>query len=204
MNDFKPADPNLMVLSSLFTSATEHASVAMDKWTNGNISLSLDELREVALEDVTDELDIGDELFTMVVLNLEGELGGQLILTFDEENGRQLAASLLGREPNTDPEWSPLEKSALNETGNILACAYMTVLTEVIAATLVPSPPFFIQDYGASVLQQAVMTQAMVSDRVLICRTIFQRGDEILNWNIFFVPTEELLAALENAVETIT
>jgi len=204
MNDLSPSDPNLMVLSSLFTAATAHASEAMGKWTNGKISLSLDELREVALEEVSDELDIGDELFTMVVLNLEGELGGQLILTFDEQNGRQLAASLLGREVNTDPEWSDLEKSALSETGNILACAYMTVLTEVIAAALVPSPPYFIQDYGASVLQQAVMTQAMVSDRVLICRTIFQRDNEVLNWNIFFVPTQELLSALENAVETIT
>ena len=48
------------------------------------------------LEDVCAELDIGDELLTMVVLTLEGEVGGNLILTFDEVNGRQLAASLLG------------------------------------------------------------------------------------------------------------
>ena len=139
----------------------------------------------------------------MIVFHLLGDLGGQLILTFDEENGRKLAASLLNREVNTDPEWSELEKSALNETGNILSCAYMKVLTEVIHADLVPGAPHFVQDYGAIALEQAVMAQAVVTDRVLICRTVFRRQDECLNWRVFFVPNEELLTALEYAIENI-
>ena len=204
MTEIRMTDPKLSVLSSLFTSATENASEAMCKWTNGQITLSLEGLREIALEQVQAELDVGDDLLTMVVLSFEGDLGGQLILTFDEQNGRQLAASLLGREKNTDPEWSEMEQSALKETGNILACSYMRVLTDIIDTNLVPSPPYFIQDYGASVLQQAVMTQAMVSDRILICHTIFRQDDEELKWNIFFMPTEELSTTLEKAFEAIT
>ncbi len=203
MTEIHSTDPNLALLSHLFTMATEKASVAMYRWTSGQITLSLDEVREIALEQIPAELNIGDELLTMVVLNLEGELGGQLILTFDEQNGRRLAASLLGREINTDPEWNELEKSALNETGNILGCAYMNALTSVIDAQLVPSPPYFVHDFGASILQQAVMTQAMVSDRALICRTIFQREGEKLSWNVFFVPTEALLTKLESAFQTV-
>jgi len=202
MNETCTAGAKLSVMTRLFASATENASEAMSKWTNGQITLSLEGLSEISLEEVSTELNIGDDLLTMVMLNLEGDLGGQLILTFDEQNGRQLAASLLGREVNAEPEWSELEKSALNETGNILGCAYMRVLTEAIGTNLVPSPPYFAQDYGASVLQQAVMAQAMVSDRVLICRTIFRRKGELLRWNVFFVPAAELLERLENRDET--
>ena len=202
MTEIHTIDPKMSVLSGLFTAATEHASEAMCKWTNGQISLSLEALHEIELDQVPTELNIDDDLLTMIVFHLLGDLGGQLILTFDEENGRQLAASLLGREVNQEAEWSELEKSALNETGNILSCAYMKVLTEVINADLVPGAPHFVQDYGAIVLEQAVMAQAMVSDTVLICRTVFRRQDECLNWRVFFVPTEELLLKLEGAIES--
>ena len=87
------------------------------------------------------ELAVGDEMLTMVVMTLDGELGGSLILIFDELNGRQLAASLLGREVGTEPEWSELEKSALMETGNILGCAYVNALTRLIGTDLRPSAP---------------------------------------------------------------
>ena len=68
----------------------------MCRWTNGLITVTLDQVREIALEEIGAELEIGDELLTMVVLTIGGEVGGNLILLFDEVNGRQLAASLLG------------------------------------------------------------------------------------------------------------
>ena len=192
----------LELLHQLFASATHDASAAMCRWTSGLITLSLDEVREIPLEDICEEVDVGDELLTMVVLSLEGEIGGEMILTFDNHNGRQLAAALLGQETSTSEEWNDFEKSALTETGNILGCAYMNALTRLISAELVPSAPYFIQDYGASVLQQAVMAQAMTSDKVLICRTAFHREGEELNWRVLFIPTQEMREAMGTALKS--
>jgi chemotaxis protein CheC len=202
MNDSlrRPEDAHLELLHQLFASATHDASAAMCRWTNGLITLSLDEVRELPLEDVCGALNLGDELLTMVVLSLEGDVGGEMILAFDEENGRQLAALLLNRQLGTTPEWSDLEKSALNETGNILGCAYMNALTRLINVELVPSPPYFLQDYGASVLQQALMTQALTTDVALICRTTFHRSGKELNWHVFFVPTCAMRRQMEDAL----
>ncbi|MHB9046096.1 MAG: chemotaxis protein [Pirellulales bacterium] len=201
MNEATSREPsNLDFLRQLFGSATHDASAAMCRWTNGLISLTLDEVCEVPLEEICGELDFGDELLTMVVLTLEGAVGGQMILTFDDRNGRQLAVSLLECDPSDGPEWSDLEKSALMETGNILGCAYVNALTRLIGKELIPSPPYFLQDYGASVLEQALMTQAMTSDRVLVCRTGFHRRGEELNWNVFFVPTSTMRHAMEEAM----
>ena len=195
-----PQQTNLALLTELFASATHDASAAMCRWTDGLIRLALDEVREVPLADACAELDLGDELLTMVVLDLVGEVGGAMILTFDETNGRQLAASLLQRPVETDQPWSELEKSALAETGNILGCAYMNALTRLVNRDLVPSPPYFVQDYGASVLQQALLTQAISCDTVLVCRTTFQRQGENLSWRVVFIPSQELRCALEGAL----
>lgn len=186
---------DLDVIHQLLASATHEASTAMCRWTDGLITLSLDEVREIPLEDVCMELNLGDELLTMVVLGLEGELGGSMILTFDEANGRLLASALL-RQPCGQGEWSDLEKSALTETGNILGCAYMNAVTRLIDCELVPSPPYFIQDYGASVLQQALSAQVMTCDKTVVCRTGFHREGEALNWHVLFLPNHALRLAI--------
>ncbi len=194
------ADANLELLHQLFSAATHDASAAMCRWTDGLISLSLDEVREIPIEEVSAELGFGDELLTMVVLSSPGELGGEMILAFDEQNGRHLAASLVGRAVDEAAPWSEVEKSALTETGNILGCAYMNALTRLIDVELVPSAPWFLQDYGASVLEQALLAQASQCDRVLVCRTGFHRHGEELNWRVVFVPTMALRRAMENAL----
>ena len=193
-------DLTLGALHELFVSATYDASAAMCRWTNGLITVTLDQVREIALEDVIAELGIGDDLLTMVVLTIGGEVGGNLILLFDEVNGRQLAASLLGRGPGIEAEWSDLEKSALTETGNILGCAYVNALTRLIGEDLMPSAPYFIQDYGASVVQQAVLTQALTSDRLLLCQIGFRRKDQRLDWRVVFVPTQGMQEAMQRSL----
>jgi chemotaxis protein CheC len=190
----------LGALHELFASATHDASAVMCRWTNGLITVTLDRVREIALEEVGAELGIGDELLTMVVLTIRGEVGGNMIILFDEAGGRQLAASLLGRGPGTEAEWSELEKSALVETGNILGCAYVNALVRLIGTGLMPSAPYFIQDYGASVLQQALTTQALTSDRLLVCQIGFRRKDRQLDWRVVFVPTRGMQDAMQRSL----
>ncbi len=194
------SDPRLELLHQLLSAATHDASTAMSCWTSGLITLSLDEVRELPLAEACGELNMSDDLLTMVVLSLEGEIGGEMILTFDDENARNLAATLLNREVDSSSEWTELEQSALTETGNILGCAYMNALTRLIGVELVPSPPYFVQDFGASVLEQALMVQAISTDTVLVCRTRFERDGEALNWNVFFIPCETLQKRMENAL----
>jgi chemotaxis protein CheC len=187
-------------LHELFASATHDASASMCRWTNGIISVTLDEVRQVELEEVGRELGLGDDVLTMVVMTLDGALGGSLILIFDERSGRQLAAELLRRPAGEAAEWSELEKSALMETGNILGCAYVNALTRLIGSDLRPSAPNFLQDFAASVLQQALSTQVAAGDRLLLCDIGFHRQGGKLDWRVVFVPTPTLQQSLERSL----
>ena len=191
-------------LRELFASATHDASAAMCQWTEGVITVTLDEVRQVPLEEVVHQLDLGDEPMTMVVMTLDSELGGSIVLMFNEHSGRQLAASLLGCKPGSELEWSDLEKSALMETGNILGCAYVNALTRLIGTDLRPSAPYFIQDFGASVLQQALMSQAASSDNLLLCDIGFHCQGGKLDWRVVFVPAPGLHDLLAQSLHAAT
>lgn len=184
---------------AIFGPATESASKAMMRWTHGDVTLSLDEVREAALENVAATLQLEDELRTLVVVGMEGDFGGQLILTFDDDNARQLVGALLNR-PVDDAAWGELERSALQETGNILASAFLNCITDRTGCRLWPTPPCVTQDFPMSVVQQAVMMQSLNDDRVLLCRTRFLRQGERMEWNMVFVPSQELLELLRSTL----
>jgi chemotaxis protein CheC len=185
----------------VFAPAIEKASSAMSAWTRGEVTLALDEVREAAVEDVALTLDLSDELSTLVMLAVGGDLGGQLILTFDRTNACRLIESLLGRPVDADAPRGELEVSALQETGNILGSAYLNAMTALTGRRFWPSPPLVTEDYAMSVVEQAVMSQAMTEDRVLLCRTRFSRLGQRVEWNLIFVPSPELLELLRETAE---
>ncbi|MDX1964935.1 MAG: chemotaxis protein CheC [Pirellulales bacterium] len=196
-------DHNLDILRQCVVLATQRASNAMCDWTGGRISLSVDEVRRAPLEELAMDLDGQSELMTIVVLGIAGCGGGQMILTFDHAGGRRLAASLLRREIGQSAMWSDLEQSAIMETGNILASAYLSELTRLTGRTLRPTPPTFIQDYGASVLEQTLMLQALECDEALVCQTRFKFDREDVDWSVFIVPGKELLQALQQGAVSV-
>jgi len=196
------APSTLDMLHGLFAAATHEASAAMCRWTGGLITLTLDEVCAAPVERVCEDLEFGDEILTMVVLQLTGEYGGDMVLAFDDVNGRRLAAGLLGREVETSPEWTELEQSALNETGNILSCAYLNAVTRLVGVELIPSPPYFVQDFAAGVVAQVLMPRALNGDDVLVCRTQFHRASERLSWHVFFVPDAALRSRMTEALHS--
>ena len=183
---------NNQPLTRLLAAATEDASTAMYRWTAGQVTLSLEEARELPWERVCEYFGLGEERRTMVVLRLEGPWSADLILVLDDLNGRQLAASLLGEEVPPGRPWNDLERSALTETGNILGCAYLNAMTRLLGTELVPTPPQFIEDFGASVLEQAVVQHALQSERVLVCQTWFVLHGAALDARLFLLPSQAL------------
>ncbi len=73
-------------------------------------------------------------------------------------------------------------------------------MTSLTGRQLLPSPPTVMRDYAMSVIQQAVLSQALVDDRVLLVHTRFERHAAHVRWHMIFVPSPELLDLLTQAV----
>jgi chemotaxis protein CheC len=74
-------------------------------------------------------------------------------------------------------------------------------MTRFLGKQLAPSPPYFVQDFGSSVLDQVLMPHAMTSDTVFVSRTTFRRRDGgALNGNVFVIPTTDLKEAIQGVL----
>src|SRR6185312_7541859 len=100
-----------------------------------------------------------------------------------------------------------LEQSAAKETTNIVGCAYVNALAAHLpgedggasgAGELVPTPPSFLHEFAGSLLEFALMDQAMELDRLLLIRSEFAGGPDMpqLNWTLLLIPSRAALEAL--------
>lgn len=173
--------------------ATLHAAQVMSDWTQGRILVALDEVREVPLESIANALALGWEPVTMVRVGITGPASGELILTLPHSSARRLTNLLIQRDDCADEEWSELQISAAMETGNVFASAYLNELACFAGCDLLPTPPAFLQDFAASVIQQAALMQAAETDRLVIGRIRFELDGDALDCHIVVILSVELL-----------
>ncbi len=82
--------------------------------------------------------------------------------------------------------WGELEQSAAQETTNIVGCAYLNALAAHLpgkisrdspaSEELVPTPPTFLHEFAGSLLEFALMEQALELDQVLLIHTSVRVG----------------------------
>lgn len=199
------------LLTTIFERAADSASQALTTWLGQTVHMSVSEIDDVELVDASELLGPSETLVAACGMNLEGRLNGEILLVFEDSAGLALADLLLRNPVGTSTEWGELEQSAACETANIVGCALLNSLAAHLPAlpgpatgegndSLVPSPPTFRHEFAGSLLQFALMDQAVVSERVLVARSQFTSDGQALRWSLLFVPGAATLGALAAAL----
>jgi chemotaxis protein CheC len=205
--------PRKRLLTTIVERGAEDASVALSRWLGRPVRLTISEVDEVELAEAADLLGPAEELVAACALELSGRLSGHLLMVFEDRSGLALADLLLRQPVGTATAWGELEQSAAMETANIVGCAYLNSLAAHLplrsgddaagAGSLVPSPPTFRHEFAGSLLEFAVMEQAVQLDRLLLVKTQFASEQGELNWSLLLVPTGESLQALGSALTAL-
>jgi len=206
------------LLGMIFERGAESASQALSKWLGHEVHLVVSEIEVVELAQAAEILGPAESLVDACTMGLTGRLTGLILLVFEDRSGLALVDLLTNQPVGTTTEWGELEQSAAKETTNIVGCAYVNALATHLPGTaafpaegghaessgdeLIPTPPTFVREFAGSLLQFALMEQALELDQVLLIHSEFQAGGQGLNldWTLLFVPSRESLHALAAAL----
>ena len=205
------SENQLRTLAGIFEKGAAEAASALSRWLGGEVRLSVSSVEYVPLEQASEVLGAGDELVAACAMTLAAAMTGQIILVFEDRSGLALVDLLLRRPVGTTSSWGELEQSAAKETANIVGCAYLNSLAEHLPPlgsdsseqTIVPGPPEFRHEFAASLLEFALMDQALANDRLLLINTEFSLDQSRLDWTLLLIPSAESLHALTAAVQGI-
>jgi chemotaxis protein CheC len=208
-------DAQRHLLRMIFNRGAQGASQALSKWLDEDVHLTISEVELAELAQATELLGPPDLLVVACSMGLMGRLTGLILLVFKDRSGLALVDLLIHQPVGTTKHWGELEQSAAKETTNIVGCAYVNALathlpgvtsheqnqaeaTGIGGGELVPTPPMFVQEFAGSLLQFALMEQALELDQVLLMHSQFRAGRPglNLNWTLLFIPSRESLYAL--------
>ena len=203
-DEYLLSNQQLQTLGAVFQRGAAQASAALEGWLERPSLITVDAVEQRDLHEVANILGPGEDPICFCSAEISGRFTGEMILAFDDASGLVLADMLLKQPRGTAVEWNEMETSAALETTNILGCAYLNALARVLpdaahgASELLPSPPRFRRDFAESLLQFALMAQAVATNYVFLAKSRFQVDATPIHWTLLFVPDAESMSKLRS------
>jgi chemotaxis protein CheC len=195
--DRKQDEFRLDVLKELGNIGAGHATTALSRLLgNKKLTLVVPQAMIVGMQESMGLCGGPESLVGAIYIRVSGGLCGHMALLLPFTSVQSLLGYLLGATPQ---EFSDMELSTLQEVGNIVVTSYLNALAEMTNTVLYPSVPAVAVDMAAAVWS-SILAGAEVADYITIVQTGFQTDAEIIDGTIAFIPDEEDLAKLLEAL----
>ncbi len=164
-----------------------HAATALSQMTGSPIMISVPTVHVAPLGDIAPQLASGDDLVAAVLMDVMGDLTGRTLLVLPKPTVLRLAERMLRRLLGASVALGEMERSALQEAGNILSGAYLNALSDFMGLVVLPSPPLLAIDRAAAVLTPAFLRLDAAADYVFVVETEFVMQDVADRLHGFFL-----------------
>lgn len=192
----------LEALKELANMGSAHAATSLSQIIGSSVNMTVP---DVSLLDISDLGTVmGDEVATMVVFELQGDLphGGFLLLHFSRESASKMAAVMCGVS-SCDSPMSELMKSALVEAGNIMVSSFLNASSELLGIMMLPSPPYLVTDILHATVQSLVVGMGVDLDDILVFRIQLTSPEYRIEGNIVLLIEESTLQKVAEILESM-
>ncbi|MCK5040088.1 MAG: chemotaxis protein CheC [Candidatus Aenigmarchaeota archaeon] len=145
-----------------------NAATALSDMVNKRIDIKVPDVSFVAIEKIAETLERPEEQVYGVLLEINGDIDGTMLLMFEKNTALRLISLLLGEEKKDVDE---MGDSTLKEVGNIICAAYLNSLADFLEMKILPSVPSSCYDMAASLLNTVAAQHAMVAHTALLTNT---------------------------------
>jgi two-component system chemotaxis sensor kinase CheA len=182
-------------LRELGNIGASHAATTLSTMLNTMISITIPEIVVVQLQNLRYYLD--ESTAAMVVFQIQGQVsgGGYMVLHIPRDSIIRLTNIMLGK-TRMDREIDDMDKSALNEIGNIMTSSFLDACATLLSIIMLPSPPSMVIDMPHAALESIIATQEIEDnvDKVVLFKTELKCSEYQITSNIILLPSTKLLA----------
>jgi chemotaxis protein CheC len=170
-----------------------NATTALSQMINSKIDMKVPSVQLLEFKDIPDIIGGAENIVVGILFAIHGEIDGMMMFMMDKPAAQHLVNLLvISDNRNASDDFNELERSALNEIGNIIAGAYLSSLSELTNMRIMSSVPYMAIDMAGAILSVPAIEYGKIGDKALIIETEF--GDQIKSVNGYFI----LLPSLES------
>jgi len=138
------------------------ASTSLSQMLGRSIDLAVPDVSVLPMADAVDLLGPAEQEITGIMLGVEGELPGTVLMLLTPENAEKICV-MLGLPPDSE-----LAPSALGEIGNVVGTSYLNALAGMTGIDVEPTPPTTVTDMLGAIVESVLAVRAASSDRTLL------------------------------------
>jgi chemotaxis protein CheC len=189
----------------LSEAGARNAATALSQILGRPLRLAVPWARVLPLEKVKEMAGGASSVVCALSLKVYGEARGHLLVVFRRDQLPVLLDMVVPRArparpgDGDGPTLNDMERSALMEIGNILACAYLNALSHLLGLSLLPSIPGLAVDMVGAVTDHLLIELAVFSDSAVVLASQVLEPASGLKASIFFLPHPSALAVLGRA-----
>lgn len=179
----------LDALRELANIASGNAATALSQMLGREVDLNVPRVLALALADAVDACGRPDDATTGVVIPLDGDIEGVVLLLIEPE-GADALCRLLGVEAGSE-----IGESALREIGNILGTSCLNALASMTGLHLEPCPPHLTTDMLGAIVSSLALSQS-ASELVLVLDSELAVAGEPCSISFVLLPTDGSVSGL--------
>ncbi|MGE3182238.1 MAG: hypothetical protein AB7N71_11460 [Phycisphaerae bacterium] len=192
---------NSQALFKLATESSRSASESLSTWLNSAVQIETDGFDCVKLTAIGEIAGDADEPIVAVHMPLEGELTGHVLLALPETEALDLVQTLTHSSPTEAFALAELERSCIQETGNIVGSSFSNALSRWLRMTTIPGVPFVMHDLASAVVAPLLCSELAMRDEVYMTRTRFLVNGRSVDWKLVLIFTDDVLVSLREHAE---
>ncbi len=180
----------LDVLKEIGNIGSGNAASALAKMLQKRIDMDVPNVRLLSFEDVAAVLGGEEMVVAGIYFQVEGDIDGNIMFLLDISSSKVLTSMLMGREDYSG-DLDEMDRSALQEIGNILSGSYISSLSALTGLKMKLSIPSLCIDMAGAILSVPAIQFSQTFDNVLLIETILTEGDYQVKGNFFLIPDSE-------------
>jgi chemotaxis protein CheC len=187
------------LLKIMANDGIRHAAEGLSSMVGEVISVAEPDVQLVPLSEVSALAGGPEQEAVGIYLQSQGELTGQIMLVIAYDTALELVDLLLENPPGTTTLLGRMERSALQEIGNLTGSFFLNSVARRTGHSATPSPPAVMVDMVGAISDIVVAISGGVSDYVLLLKGAFLRNGRELKVNFWMIPDAAALAAFATA-----
>ncbi len=179
------------VLTEIGNIGAGNATTALSQLINTKIDMNVPKVEMLTFAELAEIIGGAETLVAGILLNLEGDIEGTMLFILESSAARLFVQQLMGCVTGDEGEFSDIEKSALQEIGNIISGAYLSAISGMTNLTINVSVPSLAFDMAGAILSVPAIEFGKLGDKALLIQSVFNDMNVDISGYFILIPTLE-------------
>lgn len=176
------------VIKEVGSIGTGNAATALSQVLKRPTKMSLPDVYILGYNEAIEMVGAPEEIVAAVLVKMSGEINGIMLFVLKMDFINAVLSSVMSKKIDDYMELTELEKSALEEIGNIIISSYVNALSGLTGVTIQLSIPSIAINMLGGILSVPMAEFGYETDKLMMINGKFIVDDTVLDSNLLMMP----------------